>query len=85
MACVGVNPPPNTHGFQVGLGMKSSLYGRDWHLLVGRRLGKLNAHLIVEGPDLRMSCSLILYGAFTKSLSHRYGSFGGKSQWMVSW
>ena len=77
--------PPNTHGFQVGLGLNSSLYGRDWHLLVGGRLDKLNAHLIVEGPDFRISCSLIFNGAFTKSLSHRHGSFGGNSQWMVSW
>ena len=81
----GLITPPNTHGFQVGLGLNSSLYGRDWHLLVGGRLNKLTAHLIVEGPDLRISCSLILNGAFTKSLSHRYGSFGGNSQWMVSW
>ena len=81
----GLITPPNTHGFQVGLGMKSSLYGRDWHLLVGGRLDKLNAHVTVEGPDLRISCSLIFYGAFTQSLSHRYGSFGGNTQWMVSW
>ena len=81
----GLITPPNMHGFQVGLGLHSSLYGRDWHLLLGGRLDKLNAHLIVEGPDLRISCSLVLHGAVTKSLSHRHGSFGGNSQWKVSW
>ena len=81
----GLITPPNMNRFQVGLGLNSSLYGKGWHLLVGGRLDKLNAHLIVEGPDLRISCSLVLNGTITKSLSHRYGSFGGNSQWMVSW
>jgi len=81
----GLITPPNMNRFQVGLGLNSSLYGRGWHLLVGGRLNKLNTHLIVEGPNLRISCSLVFNGTITKYLSHRYGSFGGNSQWMVSW
>ena len=77
--------PPNINGFQVGLGLNSSLYGRHWLLLVGGKVEKLEAHFTVEGPDFKIACSLVFNGVFKKSITHRYGSFGGNSQWMVSW
>jgi hypothetical protein len=77
--------PPNMNGFQVGLGSNSSLYSRHWLLLVGGKVDKLEANFIVEGPDFKISCSLVFNGVFKKSITHRYGSFGGNSQWMVSW
>lgn len=54
-------------------------------LLVGGKVDNLEANVIVEGPDFKISCSLIFHGLFKKSITHRYGSFGGNSQWMLSW
>ena len=77
--------PPKMNGFEVGLGVISSIYGRGWLLILGRKLDKLGAHLVLEGPDIKISCGLVFNGLFKKSISHRHGSFGGNTQWSVTW
>jgi hypothetical protein len=77
--------PVNVNGFEVGLGFNSSIYGRGWLLTMGRNVDMLEAHLEFEGPDIIISCRLVFNGLLNKSISHRHGSFGGNTQWSVSW
>jgi hypothetical protein len=73
------------NGFEVGWGLNSSIHGRGWLLIMGRKVDMLETYLVFEGPDVIISCRLIFNGFLNKSISHRHGSFGGNTQWSVSW